>query len=221
MGHEWLTRTENRLREGGFRVEYGYPAEKAAHLTDTVAAVTAEAAWGGRISGLLVSVLTPGKLGLAQCQNRALEGLRILGEAEGQWRLAGWRYEPGIDCWIVELRGTAGCRVLLADVPAAYVTDFLACQEQERRLIRPHAQGNPSGITSGRGGWKLKLTQLLPEDGIEPERGTEPFTLVVKRGGRQECGWDSCSVRHEPEGIRIERTGFALDREVVYGTDEV
>jgi len=225
MGHEWLTQVKEALKNAGFRVEAGYPAQKAVHLTDTVAAVNLGAMEGSRIREVAVCILTPRVMGLEACQNRASDAVLALSKDGNQWRFDRWRYEAGIDCWAIEILGTPvqasgvlGYTIAIGQVQQGHVTDFLARQVQDRRLIRPHGDDTPSGVTPGRRGWTLKLTQLLPEGEAEPEEGTEPFSLTVSRGGVQQtytgCCWAEYASQQLPEGIQIVRSAFALDREV-------
>lgn len=231
MGPEWLTQVENTLKQAGFRVEAGYPAHKAVDLAESVAAVNLKAMDEKEIREVLVTVLTPRKLGLEQCQSRAVQAVAVLATDGNQWNFSGWHYEEGIDCWAIEIHGIPavaieteepempeGYTVLIGEEEQAFVTDFLAQQMQDRRLIYPHGQGIPSGVIPGKRGWTLKLTQLLPPGEPEPVDGEEPFSLEVRRGGVRQvysgCCWQSFSSRQKPEGTEVVRSACTLSREV-------
>ena len=216
------------LENAGFRVESGYPAHKAVHLTDTVAAVNLKGMDGSTVTQVLVTILTPRALGLEQCQSRSAEAVQALMSDGNQWGFEGWRYESGIDCWAIEIGGIPvlveekvepeGYTVSVEDSQLPYVTDFVARQVLDRRLIRPHWESAPSGVTPGKQGWNLELTQLIPAGQPEPEEGEEPFALTVHRGGIRytysACRWAEYSSRQMPEGTRIVRKALALSREV-------
>lgn len=223
MGTQWLNRVKEILKQAGFRVEAGYPAHGAADLSDTVAAVNLAAMDEKSVREILVTVLTPRKEGLPQCQSRAERAVSALAEDGNRWSFSGWRYEAGIDCWAIEIHGSpalnalVGFTVAIGEELQENVTDFLAQQVMDRRMIYPHGQGTPSAVTPGKKGWILKLTQLF--SGEEPMRQmNEPFQLTVCRGKVRQtytgCCWQSCASRQKPEGIETVCSIYALDREV-------
>ena len=117
-----------------------------------------------------------------------------------------------------ESENAEGFTVLIGEDVQPFVTDFLAQQEMDRRMVYPHWEGTPTRVIPGRRGWTLKLTQLLPEGAGEPEKGAEPFSLTVSRGTNRQvyrgCCWQSFSSRQKAEGTEIVRSAYALDREV-------
>lgn len=227
MGLEWLESVRAALKSAGYRTELGYPGKSAVHLGGTVAAVNLTGVDTGQgTAKVTVTILTPRSEGLARCQIHAAAVVQTLIAAGGQWSFSGWQYDNGIDCYTVEVTGQApysqssggGYQVLIGEVIQDYVTGFLARQEMDRRLIRPHGQAEPVGVTPGMGGWTIKLTQLIPSGQAEPEEVTEPFTLTVKRGERSQvytgCCWSEYSSQQQDTGTQVERSGFALSREV-------
>lgn len=233
MGLEWLNQVKQTLQEAGVRVESGYPAHKAVHLTQSVAAVNLKAMEGDSVTEVLVTILTPRMMGLEQCQSQSAQTVQILTTTQSCWSFDGWRYEEGIDCWAVEIRGvpvqveeTESYTVLLGEKEVPFVADFLARQVQDRRLIRPHGQGDPAGVIPGKQGWELELTQMIPAGQPEPEEEKEPFTLTVSRSGHEQvysgCRWTEYCSRQMPEGTQIVRKALALSREVsTDGSDDV
>lgn len=232
MGLEWLSQAKQALVNAGFRVESGYPAHKAVHLSETVAAVNLKGMDESGVRELLITILTPRGLGLEQCQSRAAQALQALAADGNKWRFDLWRYEEGIDCWAIEIGGTQvsaepeGYTVWIGETELTGVTDFMALQVLDRRLRRPHGDGMPSGVIPGKQGWTLELTQLLGPGEPEPEAAAEPFSLTVRRGSVQQifkaCCWSAWSSRQTPEGTKIIRSAFALSREVsTDGQDEI
>lgn len=221
MGTQWLSETKTALQTAGFRVQAGYPARFAPALTEAVAAVNPETMEGGCLQGIQVLVISPRGMGLEYGQSRAIQALQAVAADGNRWRFSGWRYEAGIDCWVVELHGVyrgGGYTVHVGQQAQPGVTDFQAERQLGRRLIYPHWAGEPSGAIPGRGGWTFKLTQMLPQNAQEPELGDTAFTLTVQRGTvsqvYQNCYWQFCQVQQLPEGTRVLRKGFALSREV-------
>lgn len=225
MGLEWLSRLRQTLEEAGFRTEMGYPGHKAVALTDTVAAVNLGVMDENNVREVLVTILTPRKQGLEACQGKAAQALAVLAGDGSRWQFDRWRYEAGIDCWAIEIHGIpaeVGYKVWIGEWEQPWVTDFMARQDRNRRLIYPHWQGAPSGVTPGAMGWSLKLTQLFPQGESARSMETEPFSVTVVRGNSRQvytgCCWQSVSIQEKPEGSEVVRSAFALGREV--NTDE-
>ena len=232
FGYGWLTALEQALRNAGFLVERGYPAKTANALTQAVAAVNlTKVDLPSRSASVTVTVLVPHELGLDHCQKKAEEAALALSEQGGRWSFEGWKFDGNIKCFYVEVVGTAGFairngtwladtgyQVRIGEEAQQHVTDFWAQQTMNRRLIRPHAQTEPLGVTPGRGGWVIKLTQLMPPGHPEPAQQPEPFDLTVSRGGcsrvYRECCWSDYTARETEAGTQIVRSGFALRREV-------
>lgn len=228
MGLEWLSAVVQLLTNAGFRTEPGYPAGRAMCLSGTVAAVNLTGLDGGEgTAKLTVTILTPRQEGLALCQAKAAEALEILMADGGQWSFSGWQYDDGIDCYSIAVDGIqdpaqepelGGYQVLIGEEIQEYVTDFLAQQKMDRRLIRPHGQAEPCHVTPGMDGWEIRLTQMIPPEAAEPLQPEEPFTLEVRRGGHTQvyvkCYWSDYSAQQKKDGTEVIRSGFALRREV-------
>lgn len=233
MGYEWLSAIEQALKEAGFRVERGYPAKRAVHLIGTVAAVNlTQADLARQTAQATVTVLVPRKYGLDHCQEMALQAATILSGDGNSWGFSGWKYDSGIDAFAVEVIGTAsfapdedagetldeGCQVSIEGVAQSYVTDFLARQQSDREFVWGHGQSEPYGVTPGKGGWSIRLTQMLPGNVPEPEAVEEPFGMTVIRGGCCQqfagCCWTEYSSRQCEQGVEVIRGGLAVSREV-------
>lgn len=238
MGLEWLESVVQVLTQAGFRAESGYPAGRVMCLWGTVAAVNLTGLDGARGTvKLTVTILTPRQDGLAQCQAKAAQVVELLTADRQAWSFSGWQYDNGIDCYSIEVNGVQepaqepepvsepepepepeGYQVLIGEKVQEYVTDFLAQQKMDRRLIRPHGQPEPCSVIPGMDGWTIRLTQLIPPEAAEPVQPGEPFTLTVRRGGHTQvypkCYWSDYSARQQKEGTEVIRSGFALSREV-------
>ena len=178
-------------------------------------------------AGITVSVLVPGKLGLAHCQAMAVQAAELLGNAGGEWSFEGWQYDGRLDCFRVDLEGSKrfsvpsgqSFEVSIGGITEDWVTEFRATKDMQRRIYRPHGQTNAAGITPGNSGWTIELTQLIPFGRPEPEVTADGFTLVAQSGesGMKYlgCCWGSYESYQCEEGIRVLRRGFALEREAV------
>lgn len=220
-----------RLESVGLPAGQGYPGVRAGAAAGCVAAVnltaldTAEgtARW-------TVTILCPRILGLTACQERAAMAAAALSSGGQRWSFQGWKYDRDSDCFTVELHGSCAVaadgdswaqqslQVMLAGEPVAYATEFTAVNAQNRRLIRPHAQAAPCGVTPGRDGWSIRLTRWLPLNEPLPAQPQEPFELQVVRGGQtqvyRECCWSEITQRCLPGGTELVHSGFAVGREV-------
>lgn len=225
-----ITAVTAALEAAGLPARPGYPGSGGFCPEVCMAAVNLTALdTAAGTAGLTVTVLAPRKEGLAACQSaagRAAAALRPLGD----WSFRGWRYEREWDCFAVELHGAQTvqpeaqgwvCRelqLLMDGMPLPYVTEFEAVRRQDRRLIRPHLQQTPAGITPGREGWSICLKRRLPADAARPEEAAEPFRLEVVRAGGSEiyegCCWSEEKLVYRGGYTEQVCSGFALTREV-------
>lgn len=219
------------LEQAGIPARVGYPGTAAGTAFQCVAAVnltgldTAEGT-----ACISVTLLSPRQRGLAACQEAAAKAAGVLRADATGWSFRDWRYESALDCFAIELVSVRSVvqeqdgwkrqtmAVTVDGVLQSHVTAFEAVRRQERRLIRPHCQSTPVGITPGRDGWAITLTQRLPLNAAEPEDGAEPFVLTVEQGGAAVtftgCCWSEHTLRYLPGGMELKRSGFALTREV-------
>ena len=181
-------------------------------------------------AGITVAVLSPRSQGLAACQALAGEAAVLLSGVGGDWSFEGWEYDSTLDCFQVKVEGSAvfsgqddgvvvdeGYEVLIGDTAVPHVTEFIARKDAKRRLVRPHGQPEPIGVTPGTDGWSLELVQLLPWGEQEPEETGDGFTLTLRRGERATryltCCWAEYESRQREDGALVTRRGFALSRE--------
>lgn len=229
----YLEEVEETLERIGFQTGLGYPGSWAVHVTQPLAAVSgAGLDHDAGTARVKVSVLSPRALGLSQCQSQAAAALEALAELGSGWHYSGWQFDDNLDCYRVEVEGeipvvfsgsgpvrSAGWQITIEQEPQLWVTDFLARQQADRRLLRPHGTPEPVGVTPGMGGWSIRLTQLLPMSEAEPAQVEEPFALTVAWGDNrqvyQKCFWSDYSARKQPGGTLVVRSGFALSREVM------
>lgn len=228
MGQQWLSDVLAALRSAGWRAEPGYPGPGASMPETTVAAVNLtrfDTHQSG--AGITVSVLVPGRMGLAQCQAAAVQAAELLGAVGGEWSFAGWQYDGRLDCFRVDLEGNQrfsapvgqSFEVLIGESSQEWVTEFTARKDMQRRLYRPHGQTMPAGVTAGVSGWAIELVQLIPFGTPEPEETADRFALTVRSGASGmkylDCCWGEYESRQCEDGIRVTRRGFAPEREAV------
>ena len=225
MGSEWLNLARQTLESAGFAVEEGYPGRRAPVLEGPAVALNLTGVdLGEKTAGITAAVLVPRKMGLALAQEKAEEAARALQPLGGKWRFEGHSFDSHLDGYCVEVRGKLsvaeepGYRVSINGGRLLWVTDFLARQQQDRRFTRPHGASGPGSVTPGMGGWKIRLTQMVPSGSPEPELERDGFELDVIREGVKTryigCCWDEYSSQQTEMGTRVIRTGLALSREV-------
>lgn len=239
MGIEWLNSIQDVLKGLGIRTEEGSPGRRAMDIGQTVAAVnlTGLDAREG-VMRATVTVITPRSAGAGACQRAAVEITGALEAAGGKWAFDGWRYDSAIDCCCIDVKGTRsvalgedgwvgveGYEVWIGETVQTFVTDFQAVKQTERRLYGGVCQSMPYGLTPGRGGWTVRLTQRIPWDQPEPASPEEPFSLTVTRGNHTQvfrgCGWSKYTSRQTDTGTELIRVGLAVEREVVEnGSDQ-
>lgn len=233
MGDECLKSMLSILRSAGLRAEADYPAGGWMEITEAVAAVGLDALdCGAGKAVFTVRILSPGILGGWNCQSAAAAAAAALEGVDIRCEGSRMEYLSGCDCFCTVLRaeidvftdGTAWypgrCWKYTCNGTALVgVTEFTAVQDLDRRLIGASCQGEPVGVTPGSGGWRLKIVQTMPVDMLEESAPEEPFELTAARGGRavvySGCYWNRTTAVHTQAGLRIERQGFALSREVI------
>lgn len=229
----YLDEVKAKLERIGIRTAIGYPGTGAVHVTEPLAAINGSGLdYDAGTAQVTAVILSPRALGLGLCQEKAVFAMAALLSLGKGWHYSGWQFDSNLDCYRVEVVGqiavvfsgpdlvrSTGWQVTIGEERQAYVTDFLARQQSDRRLIRPHGTPDPVGVTPGVGGWSIKLTQLLPMYEAEPGEPQEPFTLTVTNGDNsqvyQECCWSDYSARKQSNGTLVVRSGFALSREVI------
>lgn len=228
MGEQFLNDVLAALRNGGWRAEAGYPGTGTAAPETPVAAVNFSR-FNAREqeAEVTVSVLVPGKQGLALCQRLAAQAGSMLAAVGGDWGFDGWSYDGRLDCFRVDLKGNTriaaergkNYEVLIGETVQDWVTKFSAKKDMQRRIYRPHGQPEPAGVTAGKSGWCVELVQLLPFGSVEPEETADGFVLTVRseEAGMKYlgCCWSEYESSQCADGIRVLRRGFALGREAV------
>lgn len=232
MGYEWLETIVSILTGAGIRAGEEYPAGEWVEVLSPAAAVgLGELDCRAGTASFQIRMLSPRLLGGWCCQTNAAKAAAAL-EAEGlRCHTGAMEYLSGNDCFCVTL--TAVMEVCCQEgawVPGGHwryawndtaitgVEEFTAERNLDRRVIGAFCQGEPVGVTPGQGGWNLKLVQKIGREDPEPTEPEEPFTLSVVQGIGEVayggCYWNSVTRSHSQEGLRIERRGFALSREV-------
>lgn len=172
-------------------------------------------------------MISPRRLGGWQCQSMAAEASAALEAVGVSCRMEPMSYRGGSDCFEMAVIGKRRVaeqeaapsglfRITIWDSTVTGVTDFSAVQDRGRRMIGALNQAAPVAVTPGTGGWRLKMVQLLPEEGaltLEPE---EPFVLKVYEKGLvtsyQGCCWNTVRKIMDQTRSRLEWEGYALSK---------
>ncbi len=232
MGEEGLSKVCDLLAQAGIRADADYPAGGWMEISEAVAAVGLEELdCGAGKAVFAVRILSPGSLGGWNCQKTAAAATAALERAELSCSAGRMEYLSGSDCFCILLRAELD---VYNDGSAWYpgrcwnytcngealsgVTEFRAEQDLDRRLVGAFCQSEPVGVTPGSGGWQLTMVQMMPVDTLDIQMPEEPFELAAVRNGKTErysgCCWNRTSAVHTQAGLRLERQGFALKREV-------
>lgn len=221
------------LKEAGIRAGEEYPAGEWVELRSAGAAVGLEELdCRAGTATFQVRVLSPRSLGGWSCQTAAAQAAAALEAAGFRCRTGTMAYLSGNDCFcvpvtaVMEVSFAGGTWILEPhwefrwnETRLAGVEEFTAERNLDRRVIGAFCQGEPVGVTPGHGGWNLKLVQTIGRGSSEPEEPAEPFVLTATQESGTEvysgCCWNSVTRHYTQEGLRIERRGFALSREVI------
>lgn len=229
MGIEWLNQIIALLRKAQIPAEEAYQGRDWVEITRPVAGVgLRNLDYRTGMVEFEIRIISPGKLGGWRCQSVAAEALTAL-EAEGvECRMEPMDYQAGTDCFqililaermLLEVASETGryLQVCTEDGQVAYVTEFSAEQNRQRRLIGTLNETAPVGVTRGTGGWKIRMVQEIPRDGLTMAEPEEPFDLTVTENGLSTlytgCCWNVVKKQMEPERTRVEWEGFALTGE--------
>lgn len=229
MGIEWLNRIIALLQEAEIQAEEAFQGRGWVEITGPVAGVgLRNLDYRTGLVEFEIRILSPGKLGGWQCQSTAAEALTALEAAGLECRMQPMEYQGSIDCFqilvlaqqallTVKSESRRFLEVLVGETDAAYVTEFSAEQDRQRRLIGTLNQAAPVGVTRGSGGWKIRMVQEIPREGLTLAEPEEPFALTVTENGLTTvyagCCWNVVKKQMDSERTRVEWEGFALTGE--------
>lgn len=240
MGNEWVQFITDALSKSGIAVMEAYPAGMMLHLEKPAAAVEMKAlncAEGKVMIG--IRVLSPQSLGGWECQNAAACVAGALYDANIDCTCAQMEYLQRSDCFCVLVTAKipvhfeggkwvkgSPWEVSIGNQKMEYATRFYAEQNQDRRLIGAVCQSQPVGVTSGtNSGWKIRLVQKIPFGKPIPSALQEPFSLTVRKDGQTQqyrnCYWSGEKCSHSQAGMELEQWGYALERGLSNGKNEV
>lgn len=232
MGYEWLEPIAQILNEAGIRAAQAYPAAGVPELSGPVAALSIEELDTDTGSAqVAVQILSPRTGGGWMCQEAAVTAVSALSAAGYVCRSNAVEYQSGSDCFsqkiVVQLALALREAVWAAqehweflwnDAALAGVESFTADEDRGRRMVGAFWQAQQVGVTPGAGGWNIAMVQRIGPEDAEPEEPEEPFTLTVRRPAETvvygECYWNRILRRYTQQGLVVERSGFALTREV-------
>lgn len=221
------------LRSAGIRAGEAFPGGDRTELTGPVAAVSLrDVSYQDRTAEFEIRILSPRRLGGWECQNAAAEAAAALESAGVRCTLEPMSHQAGVDCFEMAVIGTKVVfsseeeepvvgsdlfEILIGEDAVAYVTEFSAEQDRQRRLIGSFEQQTPVGITPATGGWAIRMVQVIPLGGQGMEEPEEPFTLTLKEEGLSTvflgCGWNVVRKQMDQSQTKLYWEGFALTRE--------
>lgn len=217
------------LNRQGIRAGEAYPGGDWMGLTEPVAGVSLrDLDYSGGNVTFEIRILSPRGLGGWCCQGKAVEVCIALEQEGLDCSLERMEYQKGIDCYEMAIlarkqiteeavQENQEVSIWIGGEAVAYVTEFSATQNRNRRLIGAMEQATPVGITPGSGGWEIRMVQVLPRGVGEPAEPEEPFQLILKEAEAQTvfsgCGWNKRQMQVSEEQRKIIWEGFALTRE--------
>lgn len=240
MEEQWLVRFRELLKPVGLDVMAAHPDALAPHLSKPLAALEwGEMDCGKSTAQLRLHVLSPKSGGGSLCRNTAVRVVGALHQAGMVCSCAKMRYDTGYGCFRVEITVKAwvffqnggwnpgkSWQILANGQPVAYAEGFEAEQDLQRRILCQIGQRVPTEVTAGNGGgWKIRLTRVIPAGQPIPALPAEPMDLTVSHGGRSwryaRCRWSAERVRLEAQGTTVVQWGYAMEREELDGTAEI
>lgn len=227
-----LERVLDKLRQAGFRAELAFPGQKHTAVTGAVAAVHIETVdRAASVVTVAVNIHSPGKLGGTACEVEGLRAMEILHADGAACTMHGCTYDGMTGTFGVSIlaayTGLAGMEgavlglgfsVRIGESVLPYAVEFSAEESRENGLRYAMGEREPQGVSLGRGGWVIRLVEVIPAGAAEvlPESGE--FSLEVMRSGGTEvyrsCVWTTVKREFTREGLRCTRTGLAVSREV-------
>lgn len=227
-----LERVLDKLRQAGFRAELAFPGQAVTAVTEPVAAVhIATVDRAASAVTVAVSIHSPAKLGGTACEATGLRVIEALHADGAACIMNGCTYDGMTRTFGVSIlaayTGLAGVEgaslglgfcVEIGEKILPYAVEFSAEESRENALRYAMGEREPQGVGLGRGGWVIRLVEVIPPGAAEvlPESGE--FSLEVARSGGTEvyrsCVWTAVKREFTREGLRCTRTGLAVSREV-------
>lgn len=230
MGTQWLTQIADALAEAGFRTEQAYPGGFRMEISETVAAVgLRDLDYRAGMAEFEVRILSPGRLGGWNCQSGAAKALTALEELGLNCKMEPMAFRRECGCFEICVRGKWAVLEPRTETRPAFpklrinneyvsgVAEFTAEQDGGRELIGSAGTAQPVGITAPRGGWKIRMVQVIPPGQAPDPQPEEPFVLDIRESGRltayTDCGWNRVVTSRTPVRTQVAWEGFALRRE--------
>lgn len=232
MGNVTLQQVLSALKAGGFAAELAYPGRTMPRITGPVAAVHMEKVDSAALtSTVAVSILCPGELGGAACEEAAMGALELLVGCGAACIQRGCVYDRVSQLYAVEISAAftspsqpeeeipddPGFSIAIDGVQQDCAVSFLS--EETRGYTAEYVTTEPLPMASAPGTvqWSLRLEERIPVGTAEPAEPSPGFSLVVTTGEKRErytgCQWTCVSREYDGQGLRRIRKGFALNRE--------
>lgn len=232
MGNVILEQVLTALKKGGFAAELAYPGRTMPRITGPVAAVHMKKVDSAALtSTVAVSILSPGELGGAACEEAALKALDLLCGCGAVCVQQVCVYDRVSQLYAVEISAAftsvsqseeestpagPGFSVAINGIYHGCAVAFRS--EETRGYTAEYVTTEPLPVASGTGRvqWSLRLEEQIPVGTAEPVEPDPGFSLVVTTEKKVEtytgCQWTSVSREYEGQGLRRIRKGFALAR---------
>ncbi len=202
------------LQDAGLDAVAAYPGKKMPALAAPCAAVQLQqAVLAQHMAQVLITVVSPAKLGGSVCESTAAAAAAVLQKAGAKCQVAGCSYDSTAGYFCAQVQAevygdiTAGTwspdmTVLLGSVQckSAVAVEFWRATDEEVTVLSNAC-------------WHFRMEELFAPGGAEETGPSGTFVLTVQHNGRSEkltgCSFTEHRREHSPSGIRQIREGIA------------
>ncbi len=212
MGSLIIDELVSALIDAGIVVDRGFYAGKIPWISESVAAVNLESMdLRSKKVTVLVTVLTPGKLGGPTCEDQALQVGQVLAQQGGKCTLGKCRFDPSSDMFYLEITAVFNSEtpaVLIDGTRLNHVLAFTSWRTLDDEV---------TDWTLAK--WQFRLEEYFPNGEEEYLNPVNPFTLIhLSEDGSETytgCTWTYQKREWDASGVRQIRLGVA--EEMDYG----
>ncbi len=206
MGKLILENAVQALRDGGIPANRAMPVGKMPQITETVAAVSLNAMdMRNKTVTVLVTVLTPGSMGAAVCEEKALAAGQILTDLGGKCSVGKCRFDGRAGLFCVDVTGvfdSAPPKVVVDGVELHHVLAFTSWRALDDEVT-----------DWSNAKWNFRLEEYFPM-GVDQEADpVNPFILMHISPSGSEAYLDSTWTYQrriwDASGVRQIRLGVA------------
>ncbi len=211
MGKLILDKAVQALSDGGIPVRRAMPAEKAAPITESVAAVSLQAMdVRNKTVTVLATILTPAALGAAACEETALKAGQLLSDAGGKCSVGPCQFHGRIGCFYAEVTGAFNSKTPIIRINDTVLTHVLAftCWRTLDDQVTDWTEAK----------WNFRLEEYFPMGTDEEANPVDPFILIHISDSGSEMFLDSTWTYQrriwDASGVRQIRLGVAEGHDV-------